>query len=412
MKMSFLHKLLIGICVFTFIPATQTYAQMDSLLFHEDYAIDRSGKGELTFSLDNVNFIRDNEYDGRLTKGYTLPGLWIQPTFGYQPLRNLRVEAGVYLLRYWGANKYPNLNYSDIAEWKGGQTQTGFHCLPVFRVQLALSNTFDIILGTLYGKNNHNLIDPLYNKEMGLTGDPEAGIQLLWKTRPMDFDMWVNWESFIFQDDDHQESFTFGLSTRFKANNSAARTNVYFPVQMLFQHRGGEINPDAESRSVKTWLNAAAGVGLDIHLRNRIFTKLNLEATAAYFGQQKGEMLPFDKGYGVYAKATADIWRFQVHVGYWQCKDFITVFGNPLFGTVSTFEKGLTYNKPKLVTASVEYSQSLAKGFSWGIHADVLNNLAVDAHSTTNGWYREGNAMSFAVGLYLRVNPSFLIKRF
>ena len=123
-------------------------------------------------------------------------------------------------------------------------------------------------------------------------------------------------------------------------------------------------------------------------------------------------MLPFDKGYGVYAKATADIWRFQVHAGYWQCKDFITVFGNPLFGTVSTFEKGLTYNKPKLVTASVEYSQSLAKGFSWGIHADVLNNLAVDAHSATNGWYREGNAMSFAAGLYLRVNPSFLIKRF
>ena len=181
---------------------------------------------------------------------------------------------------------------------------------------------------------------------------------------------------------------------------------------MLFQHRGGEINPDAESRSVKTWLNAAAGVGLDIHLRNRVFTKLNLETTAAYFGQQKGEMLPFDKGYGVYAKATADIWRFQVHAGYWQCKDFITVFGNPLFGTVSTFEKGLTYNKPKLVTASVEYSQSLAKGFSWGIHADVLNNLAVDAHSATNGWYREGNAMSFAAGLYLRVNPSFLIKRF
>lgn len=58
MKMSFLHKLLIGMCVFTFIPATQTYAQMDSLLFHEDYAIDRSGKGELTFSLDNVNFIQ------------------------------------------------------------------------------------------------------------------------------------------------------------------------------------------------------------------------------------------------------------------------------------------------------------------------------------------------------------------
>lgn len=385
---------------------------MNSLLFHEDPNIDRNGKGELTFRFDNINFIRDNEYQGNLTKGYTLPGFWIQPTFGYQPLRNLKVEAGVYLLRYWGANKYPNLNYSDIGEWKGNQVQKGFHCLPVFRVQMALTNTLDIVLGTLYGKNNHNLVDPLYNKEMGLTADPEAGIQILWKTRPMNFDMWVNWESFIFQNDDHQESFTFGLSTRFKANRPNAHTHIYFPVQLLFQHRGGEINPEAESRQVKTWLNAAGGIGADIYLRNHLFTKLNLEATATYFGQQAGDMLPFDNGYGIYAKATADVWRFQIRAGYWQCKDFITIFGNPLFGAVSISREGLTYDQPKLITAGIEYSQTFGKGFSWGIHADVFNNLAVDAYSKEHGWYRESNALSFAAGLYLRINPSFLIKRF
>ncbi len=411
MKATYLHKVFL-LAGSLWLCAGQGNAQMDSLLFHEDPTIDRDGKGELTFRFDNVNFIRDNEYQGSLTKGYTLPGFWVQPTFGYQPLRNLKVEAGVYLLRYWGANKYPNLNYSDIAEWKGNQTQKGFHCLPVFRVQMALTPTLDIVLGTLYGKNNHNLTDPLYNKEMGLTADPEAGIQILWKTRPMDFDMWVNWESFIFRDDDHQESFTFGLSTRFKANRPAARTHVYFPVQLLFQHRGGEINPEAESRSVKTWLNAAGGIGADFRLRNRWFTKFNLEVTAAYFGQQAGTMLPFDNGYGIYAKAEADVWRLRIRAGYWQCKDFITVFGNPLFGAVSISEEGLTYDRPKLVTAGIEYAQSFGKGFAWGVHAEVFNNFAADTYSVKQGGRREGNALSFAAGLYLRIHPGFLIKRF
>lgn len=412
MKASFMHKLLFIMSILMTLTVTSVKAQMDSLLFHENHIIDRNGKGELKFSFDNINFIRDNEYQGKLTKGYTLPGFWIQPTFSYQPLKNLKVEAGVYLLRYWGANKYPNLNYSDIAEWKGEQTQKGFHCLPVFRVQMALSGNFNIILGTLYGKNNHHLVEPLYNEELGLTADPEAGIQLLWNTRPMDFDMWVNWESFIFQNDYHQESFTFGLSTRFKANRPTARTHVYFPLQMLFQHRGGEINPDAESRKIKTWLNAAAGVGTDIHLRNRFFTKLNLEAAATYFSQQSGDMLPFNKGYGIYAKATANIWRFRIQAGYWQCKDFITIFGNPLFGTISIHEEGLTYDSPKMINAGIEYSQSLGKGFSWGIHANIYNNLESDAHSKSQGWYKEGNAMSLAAGLYLRINPSFILKRF
>lgn len=404
--------LLIPIILLLFGPLAPAKAQMDSLIFQTGHSIDESDKKALYLHVDNISFIRDNEYQGKLTKGYTLPGAWIQPTVSYQPLGNLKVEAGIYLLRYWGANKYPNLNYSDIAEWKGEQTQKGFHCLPIFRVQLALTPTFNIVLGTLYGKNNHRLAEPLYNREAGLTSDPEAGIQLLWNTRPMDFDLWVNWESFIFKNDTHQESFTFGLSTRFKANRPTAPAHIYFPLQMLFQHRGGEINPEAPSRQVKTWLNAAAGIGADIHPDNRIFTRLNIEALATCFSQQKGTLLPFDKGYGIYAKATADLWRFRIAAGYWECKDFVTVFGNPLFGAMSIYESGLTYNRPKTILGNVEYAQALGKGFAWGIHADIYQQFATDAHSPEKGWYKESSALSLAAGIYLRINPSLLIKRF
>ena len=189
----------------------QVSARIDSLLFENSHRIDSASCGELRLNFDALCFFRDNEYKGYLSKGYTLPGYRLQPTVSYQPLKNLRVEVGVSMLHYWGANKYPNLNYSDIATWKGDQTQTGFHLLPFFNVQLAVSRNFNLILGNIYGGANHRLIEPLYNQENALSADPEMGVQMQWQTKPLDFDMWVNWESFIFDKDTHQEAFTFGL---------------------------------------------------------------------------------------------------------------------------------------------------------------------------------------------------------
>lgn len=73
------------------------------------------------------------------------------------------------------------------------------------------------------------------------------------------------------------------------------------------QHRGGEINPDAEQRQVKTWMNAAAGIGATVHTDNKILTRLNAEADVAYYRQVTGNLLPYDQGNGFYVKAEADI---------------------------------------------------------------------------------------------------------
>ena len=387
-------------------------AQMDSLLFEDSHAVEPEGKGEVRLNIDGLSFFRDNEYEGNLTKGYTLPGFWFQPTVSFQPLRNLRLEAGAYMIHYWGANKYPNLNYSDIPQWKGDQTQSGFHILPYFQVQLALSQRFHIVLGSLYGHGNHHLIEPLYNPEVGLSGDPETGFQILWNTSAVDFDTWINWESFIFDNDKHQESFTFGLSTRFKVNRPKAWAHVYFPVQVLMQHRGGEINPDAESREVKTWMNGAAGVGLSVNPRGTLVSRINVEADAVYYRQQAGTMLPFDSGYGFYAKTDVDLWRFRLHGAYWACKDYISIFGNPLFGAMGINDEYYVVDKPRMLSARLSYGHDLGNGFSWGVHADVYNNFPVDARSSEKGFYREGNALSLAAGIYLRINPSYLLKRF
>lgn len=390
----------------------QVSVHIDSLLFENSHRIDSASCGELRLNFDALCFFHDNEYKGSLSKGYTLPGYRLQPTVSYQPLKNLRVEVGVSMLHYWGANKYPNLNYSDISTWKGDQTQTGFHLLPFFNVQLAVSRNFNLILGNIYGGANHRLIEPLYNQENALSADPEMGVQMQWQTKPLDFDVWVNWESFIFDKDTHQEAFTFGLSTRFKANRPERRTHVYFPLQVVMQHRGGEINPNAEQRQVKTWMNAAAGVGVTIHTDNSILTRLNAEADVAYYRQMTGALLPFDNGKGVYLKAEADIWRFCLRGAYWDSSKFISIFGNPLYGSVGIHNRDFQMQRNRTVCAQLSYAQELGKGFSWGVQADVFNTLPTDDFVVDNKVYNNNNKVSLAAGIYLRVKPSFLLKKF
>lgn len=388
-------------------------AQMDSLVYGvRQVEIDRAAKGELRVGIEAMPFVRDNEYKSRLVKGYTLPGVWIDPAVSYQPLGNLKLEFGAHLLHFWGATQYPNYNYSGLADWNEKNTQNGFHCVPVFRAQMQLAQGLNVVVGTLYGKSHHGLIAPLYNDELNLSADPETGVQVLWDTRPLHLDAWVNWESFIFKNDSRQESFSFGLSARVRPSRRTARAQWYIPVQMLFQHHGGEINYAAEDRTVKTWLNAAAGVGVELPLATRLPVTLGFETTAAYFGQQSGAALPFDKGYGLHAVASAQVWRCKAVLGYWRCKDFVSILGNPLYGAMSIDEPGLIYHKPQTLTARVEYAQELGKGFAWGLHADVFNQFGTDAYTPDNGWAVQKSTLNFAAGIYVRVFPSFLIKKF
>ena len=326
------------------------YAQIPDRVFKTDFQIDPEKKGELSVEFDNLSFFKDDEYTGSFMKGYTLPGLWLQAKAVYYPLEMLKLEAGVHLQRFWGANRYPNMAYQDIAHWKGDQYQKGFHALPWFRAQVALSDHVNIVLGDLYGAANHNLIEPLYNPELNMVADPEMGLQLLYNSRRFDLDVWVNWESFIFKEDIHQEAFTVGLSTRFKFNDPDSRFHFYAPLQVLAQHRGGEI---------------------DTILTNSVQT-----------------LWPFDNGYGVYARASADIYDFRVKTSYWRCHQFISMFGSPFYGAVSTSDEGLTFDDPSCVYFGLEYSRELAKGFSLGIDLDIYEHLPVVFRGTEQNGYK------------------------
>ena len=193
MKNIGVRSLIVGLCLMglgSWSPSLK--AQIADRVYKTDYHIDPEKARELSVELDNISFFKDNEYTGKFTKGYSLPGLWVQGKAVYYPLRNIKLEAGVHMLIYHGANKYPSMAYQDIAYWKGDQYQKGVHVLPYFRAQMALSDHVNIVLGNIYGASNHNLIEPLYNPELNLTCDPEAGLQLLYDSKAFDLDVRAN----------------------------------------------------------------------------------------------------------------------------------------------------------------------------------------------------------------------------
>lgn len=418
--------------LFLFAALSPARAQLAERVYATDHHIPAGRKGELRVEIDNINFFKDNEYAGSTMAGYSLPGLWLQPRLAYYPLDNIKLEAGVHLLKYWGATKYPNMAYRDIADWQGRQYQHGVHILPFFRAQVALTEHLDIVLGNLYGGANHQLIDPLYTPELNLTADPEAGLQLLYQSRRFDLDAWVNWQSFIFRDDVHQEAFTVGLSSRLKLGRADAPVRFYIPLQGLIQHRGGEIDTIFSS-SVQTLMNGAIGVGATWHPGRRWLREAGAEIDALGYYQQAGHLWPYGSGTAFYAKAWADVSDFRIKAGYFAGDKFISMYGLPFYGAVSTKEPGLVFRHPRTGYLGLEYAYRFSPGYAIGAEVEIyyrfagdgLRPLAADPSLAAAGRGGEGEAAapaeevvrlkgatSFSAGVYLRICPSFLIKRF
>lgn len=372
------------------------------------YDIDSTHVHTLHVGIDNLNFFKDNEFSGSVMDGYTLPGFWIQPSAIYYPLSNIKLQLGFHALVYDGAYKYPNYAYQDIANWKGNQYQKGAHLLPFFRAQVHFDNV-NLVWGDLYGGVRHGLIEPLYSPELAMTADPEMGFQLLWDISRIHLDAWIDWQTFIFRTDTHQEAFTVGLSSKINLSSEEKSTQLYIPVQLLAQHRGGEIDTITQN-SVHTLMNGAIGFGADVNPSGSIFHNVNIEGALLGYYQQAGNLWSFDNGWGAYLKASSDLGRyFKAKLGYFYGKDFISMYGMPYFGTVSTKTPGATYNGMSTVFGSAEYTRSFGKNFRLGIFADVYEAFPGEMTLPDGIKQSSKSLTAFSFGAYFKVNLDFKV---
>lgn len=362
-----------------------------------DYRLSADDTQTLAIDADALAFFKNNEFNADHVTGYTLPGFWVQPRLTYQPLDAVRIEAGFHALVFNGANKYPCFTYHDIARWKGDQYQYGAHLLPFLRAQAQLGSV-NFVFGTIYGGANHGLVEPLMNAENNLTQDPEMGFQLLVDKPRYHLDAWINWQSFIFREDTHQEAFTVGLSQRIALNAPQSPLAWYVPIDILFQHRGGEI--DSCELNMATLDNAALGLGLRWNANGKVFNGMTAEALGLACWKQHGDVWPFKSGFGASLMLSADLFRqLRVFATTVWAHNFCPLYGSPFFSTFST-EKGQDFGHVLTSHLGAEWSHTFAPGYVVGAKLDTYL-CSVDHGSFSN---------NFCFGVFIRCSPHFKLK--
>lgn len=409
--------------------------------------IDSTEVGTLGLTVDALAFFKDNEYDGDVVKGYSLPGFRFTPRLTYTPLREVRLEAGLHATVLEGANKYPSYVFHDIAHWKGNQYQHGAHALPFFRAVTQLGgptaehpegrpSRTTIVLGDIYGGLNHGLSLPLYNPELTLTDDPEMGAQVLVERRRWYSDIWINWQSYIYEEDTHQEAFTVGWSQHIalgtQSHTSCAdkaasigctgeSTGWGIPLQVVVQHRGGEQDAADLDLGVQTIANGA--VGIDYTWRpqptkadgsRRILSSVRGEALALGCMQQSGKLWPFDNGAAFWASGEVTLKRdLRLKAGILHApRQFCTLYGSPFFGTLSMKREAGVFRSTTSGYWAVEYSRTFGGAYTIAAKADgyivASGHLSPRNDATVETPYDKTARLTtpFSFGLYFRACPS------
>lgn len=369
----------------------------------------RDSTAALSLEVEALTFFKDNEFEGEQAKGYSLPGLWLQPRLVYQPLDAIRLEAGFHAAIFDGANKYPCYAYHDIGRWKGNQYQRGAHVLPFFRAQAQLGRV-TFVLGDIYGAERHGVTEPLWNPELTLTQDPEMGFQLLAQLPRWSLDAWINWQSYIFEEDTHQEAFTVGLRQRILLNSPQARLHWYVPIDILVQHRGGE--QDVTDMGVQTLTNGATGIALQWNAGTRVLQRLTAEVTVLGCWQQSGELWPFKAGVAGYAACTADFAKgFRAFCSLLGTQKFAALYGVPFYSTLSQKHEGGRFAHMIAPHVGMEWRHTFGSDYTLGAKVDAYP-LAPGTLTYADGHTDKASfSTNFSFGVFFRCRPSFVLMK-
>lgn len=330
-------------------------SQTNNKYYIQDYKINIEDTNKLFMQINNINFVKNNEYFGDIVKGYTLLGLNFAPKLVYYPNSRIKLSAGLSLLSY-----YSREDELDLAI--------------LLSFQYKLHKNLDFVLGNIYSTVNHRLIDPLFDFERYLSNNIENGIQFLWNSDRIFTDLWLDWEQQIFQDDPFQEVFNVGLSSEFIVFENESIFKVSFPFQNLFRHRGGQINKKNEP--ITTIFNNATGLSISKSVNKKYLHEIVL--SSYWVNYQDLSPTPqqlFIDGTGSYTTFELNNNSIDLLFGYWYGEQFIAPVGNPIYESCSRTNIFIEEPVRKIVTSKINYQKDIFKGINLGFRFDSYYDL-------------------------------------
>jgi len=286
----------------------------------------------LYLKLNNLNFVRNNEYSNPIIEGYTLIGYFLQPEIIYIPDEKVSVSLGAHLLSYSGTGRFSKIK-------------------PVFSTTFSFSDSTFFRIGTLTGSDEHRLQDPHFNKERLYTDFAEDGLQFRSSGKRYFSDTWLSWQNFIFRGDNKREILTAGESFRYLLPRIAPNLRIEVPFQLLIKHFGGQISD--YDQQVETYLNMALGIRAGIDAGKSPDSMAGIECI--YFsGNSLTKNSPWDinKGYAGWYKLFGIYKNASLEAGYWHSDNYYAPDGNFIFSSVSDRFEDLVISERSLITGS------------------------------------------------------------
>lgn len=356
----------------------------------------------LSLNVYSRAFFDNNEFHSPLCKGYTLPGFRLTPTLKYTFSPAAEIEAGAYMMYYWGSKSYPDCNYFGLPDYSD-KSNKGLHALPYLRAKLTSKFGLQVIIGNLVNPT-HGLIEPMYAQERLLTADPEAGIQLRYSHPRISADVWVDWRTFIYNHSPYGENFVFGATAKAMLTRPGSRWQLSLPVQVLAEHLGGEI--DDTDLGVSTLLNAAAGLRLEYTGLAPAVNSLGIEAYGLISKQVAGSLWTLESGNAIYGQAFIETHGFRAGIGAFHARKFVSLCGLPLFGALSNIDSSVL-NSPTTFCANASYTYTFAPGVELQAYASLYSLLSCDRYMPAEATpIRQKSTTSYIFGATVKAEIS------
>ena len=332
--------------------------------------------GELNFRFESLGFFQNNEYLGQFVDGYTLPGAMVRPKLTYSPTDALYIEVGGHLVKYSGLDKPVNI-------------------VPWFSARYRFSEQFSVVTGNLDQNNEHDLLDQLWEPERIYSDAPESGLQFLYSAKKLNIQTWINWEQYLQRNDSFQEHFTFGLTGDYAAYQNST-LSVKLPVQVLFYHKGGEI--DLSPLRVQTHANVAAGWELAMNLDGQHLKTINLNGYWLGYKAitEESNTFAFGKGHAYLLETSARTRHSVISLSYWNAFQFIAPKGRLLYQSVSDSDPTFIQADRSVVSAKYLWQKEIAKDARVAFKVEGFMDVPT-------------GDLSYSYGFYLLFNHDFLI---
>lgn len=300
----------------------------------------------LSLVVDNLSFIKDNEYFNLIADGYTLLGNQSEMSLTYQAHRNYSLTGGFYALKYFGT--------------------TGFESpVPFVGLEVKQGNS-RFYFGKLYTKDFHQLSGEIYSFERLLDQRRiEHGLQHRFANAHWQTDTWLDWEHFIHKGDDQREYLNFGQTTTFKQNFEQWKLRV--PLQIYLQHRGGQINIRTGDNNVNNAVviaNSAFGFSLENKLNNLTSAGVKYQYFHHVVNSDNPEELHFKSGYAHKLQAFVKYKHWQTYMTYWQANRFVASKGDDIYQSVSQRVEKYTNSQGQQVTVFKYHTEPHRKLFN------------------------------------------------